>query len=202
MYTRALVITGQKLDSILHFWLWMNWLGLFQRFTLPACTLLSYLTVPRPTVVLYSTHGNTAYAGRNEALRCEANLLGGVTVNDVRVSFTWMKNNSVIYAVFNRVKVPQTTVNGTELQSELVFSPLSSSLDNGTYTCVVNLIPRDQMFAMGAIGSNVTELLVASELVHYYSCYIYIYIYIYIYHFLPLLSVSHFHIITTPWNLS
>ena len=166
---------------------------------MPACTLLSYLTVPRPTVVLYSTHGNTAYAGRNEALRCEANLLGGVTVNDVRVSFTWMKNNSVIYAVFNRVKVPQTTVNGTELQSELVFSPLSSSLDNGTYTCVVNLIPRDQMFAMGAVGSNITKLLVASELVrgvvHYYSCYIYIYIYVYL--SLPTLAkcipLSHYH---------
>jgi len=152
----------------------MNWLGLFQGFTLPACTLLSYLIVPRPTVVLSSRHGNTAFAGRNETLRCEAILLEGVTVNDVRVSFTWMKNNSVIYAVFNHVKVPQTTVNGTELQSELMFSPLSSSLDNGTYTCVVNLIPRDQMFAMGAIGSNTTELLVASELVrglvHYYSC--------------------------------
>ena len=116
-------------------------------------------------MVVSSTYGNTAYAGRNETLRCEAILLGGVTVDDVRVNFTWMKNNSVIYAVINRVKVPQTTVNSTELQSELVFSPLSSSLDNGTYTCMVNLVPRDQMFAMGAIGSNVTELLVDSMLV-------------------------------------
>jgi len=132
---------------------------------LPVATLLSHLIVPRPTVAVYSTHGNTAYAGRNETLRCEAILLGGVTVNDVRVNFTWMKNNSIIYAVINRVKVPQTTVNGSELQSELVFSPLSSSLDNGTYTCMVNLIPRGQMFAMGAIGLNVTELLVASKLV-------------------------------------
>ena len=148
-------------------------------------------------MVVYSTHGNTAYAGRNETLRCEATLLGGVTLNDVRVNFTWMKNNSMIYAVINRVKVQQTTVDGTELQSDLMFSPLSSSLDNGTYTCVANLIPRDQMFAMGAIGSHVTELLVASKLVRGSDSLLQL-LFIYICHFLPLLNVSHFYIITTP----
>jgi len=170
---------------------------------LPAATLLSHLIVPIPTVVVYSTHGNTAYAGRNETLRCEATLLGGVTVNDIRVNFKWMKNNSVIYAVINRVKVPQITVNGTKLQSELVFSPLSSSLDNGTYTCVVSLIPRDQMFAVGAIGSNVTELLVASKLVRGSDSLLQL-LYI-IFLSLPTLAninASHFHIITTPRNLS
>jgi len=140
--------------------------GAFSRVYFASCytSLLPYI-VPRPTVVVYSIHGNTAYAGRSETLRCEAILLGGVTVNDIRVNFTWMKNNSIIYAVINRVKVLQPMVNGTELQSELVFSSLSSSLDNGTYTCVVNLIPQDLMFVMGAIGSNAMELLVASKLV-------------------------------------
>jgi len=66
----------------------MNWLG--GGVTLPAATLLSHLIVPRPTVVVYSLRGSTAYAGRNETLRCEAILLGGVAVNDVRVNFTWM----------------------------------------------------------------------------------------------------------------
>ena len=116
-------------------------------------------------MVVYSTHGNTAYAGRNETLRCEATLLGGVTLNDVRVNFTWMKNNSMIYAVINRVKVQQTTVDGTELQSDLMFSPLSSSLDNGTYKCVVNLTSQDKKFVVGAMKSVEKKLLVASKLV-------------------------------------
>ena len=105
---------------------------------------------------------------------------------------------SRIYAPrFATIKVQQTTVDGTELQSDLMFSPLSSSLDNGTYTCVANLIPRDQMFAMGAIGSHVTELLVASKLVRESDSLLQL-LFIYICHFLPLLNVSHFYIITTP----
>ena len=88
--------------------------------------------------------------------------MGGVTGKDVQVNFTWMKNNSTMFAVIDRVQLTQPTVNDSEFLSELVFSPLSSSLDNGTYKCVVNLIPRDQMFVVGAMGSHAKELLVAS----------------------------------------
>ena len=151
-------------------------LGLFQGFTLPTATLLSYLVVPSPRVAIHSTHVDTAYAGRNETLRCEATLSGGVTVNDVQVNFTWMKNNSVISdpSVIDRIRVLQPMVNGSELQSKLVFSPLSSSLDNGTYKCVVNLTSQDKKFVVGAMKSVEKKLLVASKLVrgviHYYSC--------------------------------
>ena len=113
-------------------------------------------------MTLNPVHGNTFYAGKSETLRCEAILLGGVTGKDVQVNFSWMKNNSTMFAVIDRVQLTQPTVNDSEFLSELVFSPLSSSLDNGTYKCVVNLIPRDQMFVVGAMGSHAKELLVAS----------------------------------------
>jgi len=53
------------------------------------------------------------------------------------------------------------------------------------------------MFAVGAIGSNVTELLVASKLVRGSDSLLQL-LYIIFYHFLPLLNVFHFYIITTP----
>jgi len=59
------------------------------------------------------------------------------------------------------------------------------------------------MFAVGAIGSNVTELLVASKLVRGSDSLLQL-LYI-IFLSLPTLAninASHFHIITTPRNLS
>jgi len=72
--------------------------------------------------------------------------MGGVTDSHVMVNSTWTKNGTAFSGVNGRIKLLRQTpsVNGTVHSALLVFSPLSSSEDNGTYGCVVNLTSQKQ----------------------------------------------------------
>ena len=57
----------------------------------------------------------------------------------------------------------QQRVTGTVFIRQLVFSPLSSSMDNGTYACVVTLTPRQPQFVTAMMGSVSISLAVRGE---------------------------------------
>ena len=91
------------------------------------------------------------YAGNNVNLRCIASL-SGVTDSDVRVNITWTKNGETFSGVSGRVTVHEETLTSTISYNQLQFSPLSSSMDNGTYLCNVTLTPVQQQFVIGTAG--------------------------------------------------
>ena len=93
------------------------------------------------------------YAGNNVNLRCTATLSGVVIGTDVRVNSTWTKNGALFSGISGRVTVHEETVSSTILYNQLQFSPLSSSMDNGTYLCNVTLTPVQQQFVIGASGT-------------------------------------------------
>ena len=81
--------------------------------------------------------------------------MGGVTDSDVVVNSTWTKDGAVFSGVSGRVTLsPQIRVNTGVFIAQLVFSPPSSSVDNGTYTCVVIVTPSQTEFVTGAMGSG------------------------------------------------
>ena len=82
-------------------------------------------------------------------------LLGGVTDSDVGVNSTWTKDGAVFSGVSGRVtQPPQIRVNTRVFIARLVFSPPSSTMDNGTYMCVVAVTPSQPEFVSGAMGSG------------------------------------------------
>ena len=94
----------------------------------------------------------TPYAGNSVNLRCTVSLLRGVTDSDVRVNSTWTKNGVPFSGINGRVTIREETVSGTTSYNQLQFSPLSSSMDNGTYVCMVTVTPVQQQFVIGASG--------------------------------------------------
>ena len=124
-----------------------------------------YITVPSPDVqVGFSTLGAVTYAGNNVTLICAIDLEGGVTDSDVTVSSMWTKDGTTFTGVSGRVTISnQQRVTGTVFVRQLVFSPLSSSMDNGTYECVVTLTPRRPQFVTATMGSGMRSLAVQGE---------------------------------------
>ena len=125
-----------------------------------------YFTVPAPDVTVdFSTRGAVTYAGNNVTLNCAITLEGGVTDSDVTVSSMWTKDGTAFTGVGGRVTVSnQLRVTGRSYLRALVFSPLSSSMDNGTYTCVVTLTPIRPQFVTAMIGSGSFLLAVLGEI--------------------------------------
>lgn len=103
------------------------------------------------------------YAGNNVNLRCTVILLGGVIGSDVRVNITWTKNGATFSGVSGRVTIREETVTSTLFYNQLQFSPLSSSMDSGTYVCMVTVTPVQQQFVMGASGVGSMVLNVISK---------------------------------------
>ena len=124
-----------------------------------------YITVPSPDVTVgFSTRGAVTYAGSNVTLTCLIDLVGGVTDSDVTVSSTWTKDGAAFTGVSGRVTVSnQQRFTGSDFLRQLVFSPLSSSMDNGTYACVVTLTPRQPQFVSAVMGSGSISLAVLGE---------------------------------------
>jgi len=89
-------------------------------------------------------------------LKCDTTLKGGVTNSHVMVNSTWTKNGTAFSGVDGRIKLLKQTpsVNGTVHSGQLVFSPLSSSEDNGTYECVVILTSKQQGIVTSTKGSG------------------------------------------------
>ena len=111
-------------------------------------TVFHYFTVPPPTVsVGVSPPGTVPYAGNNFTLSCTILLNGGITESDVMVTRRWTKDGAVFSGVPGRVTFPteQRPTSSVFVQT-VMFSPLSSSMDNGTYACAVTLTPVQPEF--------------------------------------------------------
>ena len=134
-------------------------------FTLVACYATCYFTVPPPDVTVgFSTPGVVTYAGNIVTLNCAIDLVGGVTDSDVTVSSMWTKDGTAFTGVIGRVTVSnQLRVTSSDFLRQLVFSPLSSLMDNGTYVCVATLTPRQPQFVNTVMGSGSLSLAVRGE---------------------------------------
>ena len=125
----------------------------FTGFTL--MSLLLCFSVPDPTVeVNISPFGAVTYAGNNVNLRCTATLTRVMIGTDVTVNTTRTKNGLSFSGISGRVTVHEEMVTPTIFYSQLQFSPLSSSMDNGTYFCNVTVTPVQQQFVIGASGTG------------------------------------------------
>ena len=126
----------------------------------------SCYTVPSSTVVIdFSTPGAVIYAGNNVTLNCGINLLGEVTDSDVTVSSRWTKDGAPFSGVSGRVTLtPSDRITSISYVTRLMFSPLSSSMDNGTYVCITTLTPRQPQFVTGANTSGLFTLAVEGEI--------------------------------------
>ena len=124
-----------------------------------------YITVLPPDVTVdFSTSGPVIYAGNNVTLNCAIDLEGGVTDSDVTVSSTWTKDGAAFTVVSGRVTIsPQERQSNIDFRRQLMFSPLSSSMDNGTYECVVTLTPIRPQFVNAVMGSGSISLAVLGE---------------------------------------
>ena len=124
-----------------------------------------YFTVSPPDVTVdFSIRGAVTYTGNNVTLICVISLEGGVTDIDVTVSSMWTKDGTAFTGVSGRVTVSnQQRFNGSAFIRPLVFSPLTSSVDNGTYACVVTLTPRRPQFVNTVMGSGSILLAVQGE---------------------------------------
>ena len=134
----------------------------------------SFYTVPSPTVdVDFATPGVVTYAGNNVTLRCLITLLGGVTDSDVTVSSMWTKDGTPFTGVNDRVIfTPSQRFTGTSYFTVLMFSPLSSSMDNGTYVCMATLTPKETQFVTGTDTSDSMSLAVRGKITQLITIYI------------------------------
>ena len=112
----------------------------------------SVFLVPDPIVQVEIRPAAVTYAGNNVNLRCTATLSEVVIGTDVRVNITWTKNGATFSGVSGRVTIREETVTSTIFYNQLQFSPLSSSIDNGTYVCMVTVTPVQQQFVIGTSG--------------------------------------------------
>ena len=133
------------------------------------CLNLSLHAVPLPGVQFDLTSPATiTYTGNNVTLNCRITLLGGVTDSDAVVNSTWTKDGAVFSGVSGRVTLPpQIRVNTRVFITQLVFSPPSSSMDSGTYTCVVTVTPSQSEFVIGVMRSESMAFAVRGKI---FSC--------------------------------
>ena len=122
-------------------------------------------TVPPPTVsVGFSPPGAVPYAGNNLSLSCVSTLNGGITESDVMVTRWWTRNGAVFSVVPGRVTSNEQRPTTSVFIRAVVFSPLSSSMDNGTYACVVTLTPLRPQFVNTVNRSHSISLAVQGEI--------------------------------------
>ena len=133
---------------------------------------ISY-AVPPPTVFIENP-GAVTYAGNNVTLTCLINLAGRVTDSDVTVNSRWTKNDTLFTDISGRVTLtPATKITSISYRTRLMFSPLSSSMDNGTYMCIATLTPRQPQFVTDSNANDSRTLAVRGEitqLILFISC--------------------------------
>ena len=112
----------------------------------------------------FATPGTVTYGGNNMTLNCGINLLEGVTESDVTVSSSWTKDGAPFSGVSGRVTLTSARLTSTTYFTQLMFSPLSTSMDNGTYVCSVTLTPRQPQFVTGTTRTDSMDLAVIGEI--------------------------------------
>ena len=125
-------------------------------------TFTAIFTVPSPAVsISYATSQVDAYAGNNVTLRCTITVMEGVTYgvagsnSDVVVSSMWKKDGVILSNVGDRVIVGSTRrFSDTVYFNEIMFHPLSSSIDGANYTCDATLTPVQLTFITGMNASK------------------------------------------------
>ena len=116
-------------------------------------------------VIDFYTPGAVTYAGNNVTLTCLINLVGRVTDQDVTVNSRWTKDGAPFSGVSGRVTLtPATRITSISYITRLMFSPLSSSMDNGTYVCITTLTPRQPQFVTGSNANDSRTLAVRGEI--------------------------------------
>ena len=112
-----------------------------------------------------SPPGTVPYVGNNFTLSCTIVLNGGITDSDVMVTNRWTKNGTVFSGVPGRVTFPpeQKTTSSVFIRT-VMFSPLSFSMDNGTYACEVTLTPIRAQFVNSPSMSQSMSLTVRGKI--------------------------------------
>lgn len=107
----------------------------------------------------------TTYAGNNVTLDCAITLNGGITDSYVTVSSMWTKGGVPFSGVNGRVVISdqRALILGTLFRRQLMFSPLSSSMDSATYACVATLTPVRPQFVSAVNRSQSIPLVVQGE---------------------------------------
>ena len=129
-------------------------------------------------IVGVSPPGAVPYAGNNLTLSCTILLNGGITESDVMVTRRWTKDGAVFSGVPGRITFPneQRPTSSVFIRT-VVFSPLSSSIDNGTYACVVTLTPIRPEFVNAVNRSDSILLAVRGKVIRHatpQTCYSYL----------------------------
>ena len=105
--------------------------------------------------MVIETSGAVTYAGNNVTLTCATNLAGRVTDQDVTVNSRWTKDGAPFSGVSGRVTLtPTNKITSISYVTRLIFSPLSSSMDNGTYMCITTFTPRQPQFVTGSNAND------------------------------------------------
>ena len=91
-------------------------------------------------------------------------LTGGITESDVMVTRRWTKDGAVFSGVPGRVTLSEQRPTSSTFIRTVVFSPLSSSMDNGTYSCVATLTPLRPEFVNTVNRSPSISLAVRGEI--------------------------------------
>ena len=120
------------------------------------------------------TPGAVTYAGNNVTLRCMITPLGGVTDSDVTVNSIWTKDGAAFTGISARGRVtitPPQRSTGTSYITRLIFSPLSSSMDSGTYMCITTLTPRQPQFVtVNSVSASFTLAVIGEVYLLPYIC--------------------------------
>ena len=82
------------------------------------------------------------------------------------VKSRWTKDGAPFSGVSGRVtNTSSIRITGTSYVAELMFSPLSSSMDNGTYMCITTLTLRQPQFVTGNSTSDSMTLAVGGKII-------------------------------------
>ena len=80
------------------------------------------------------------------------------------VTGRWTKNGTVFSGVPGRVTLNEQRPTSSVFIRTVVFSPLSSSMDNGTYACMVTLTPLRPQFVNTVNRSQSISLAIQGEI--------------------------------------
>ena len=136
--------------------------------------LLLLLTVPTPTVSLFSPSGATPYADSSFTLHCTIHL-DQLIDSPVTFSVSWRKAG-VLISNSSRITVHDVAQSDSHTYlSMIVFSTLSMTLDSGQYSCEASLSasPPSPYITGSLSATSAYSLTVERPSKHYWCCIIF-----------------------------